>query len=112
MYTENGRQSFDAERGREGHADRFWAAALALHASDDALLPLQPNEVKTRYCELNLALKKQFSEWKSRSLLIPLCFAIPVMEVVRSLELALRSVTSVTEAVRYKPRFVRFLARW
>jgi len=47
MYTENGRQSFDAERGREGHADRFWAAALALHASDDALLPLQPNEVKT-----------------------------------------------------------------
>jgi phage FluMu gp28-like protein len=47
VYTDKGRQSFDAPHGREGHADRFWAAALALHASDDALLPLQPNEVKT-----------------------------------------------------------------
>jgi phage FluMu gp28-like protein len=31
---------FDADRDERGHADRFWALALAYHAADDLKLPL------------------------------------------------------------------------
>lgn len=47
LYTDHGRQSFDASHGRDGHADRFWASALALHAADGGTQPLRPGDVQT-----------------------------------------------------------------
>jgi phage FluMu gp28-like protein len=34
LVTSAGHVRFDADRGADGHADRFWAAALGLHAAD------------------------------------------------------------------------------
>ena len=36
VTTAAGNIRFDAERTKDGHADRFWAMALALHAADEA----------------------------------------------------------------------------
>lgn len=36
VYTDAGKTRFEAPRTKEGHADRFVAGALALHAADDA----------------------------------------------------------------------------
>jgi phage FluMu gp28-like protein len=38
--TAAGNVRLDAERSEDGHADRFWAAALACHASDPSKTPL------------------------------------------------------------------------
>jgi len=35
-YTDAGNVRFEAPRTKDGHADRFWAAALALHSADSA----------------------------------------------------------------------------
>ncbi len=46
-YTDTGKQSFDAERGKDGHADRFWSCALALDAQREAWDGLRAADVKT-----------------------------------------------------------------
>lgn len=43
-YTDLGKVRFDAKRGKSGHADRFWAAALALSAADYGTQPLRPGD--------------------------------------------------------------------
>jgi hypothetical protein len=35
-YTDLGKVRFEAPRTKDGHADRFWGAALAINAADDA----------------------------------------------------------------------------
>lgn len=40
--TSSGNIRFTADRGKNGHADRFWALALALHAAKDAGGPVMP----------------------------------------------------------------------
>ena len=40
QVTLAGNLRFDATRTEEGHADRFWALALAVHAAGDATGPL------------------------------------------------------------------------
>jgi phage FluMu gp28-like protein len=35
-HTTAGNIRFAADRGKNGHADRFWAVALAIHAAADA----------------------------------------------------------------------------
>jgi phage FluMu gp28-like protein len=39
MTTEAGNPRFDADRTELGHADEFWAHALALHAAEEIVLP-------------------------------------------------------------------------
>lgn len=40
VVTSTGNVRFDASADEAGHADEFWAAALALHAADDTKVPL------------------------------------------------------------------------
>jgi phage FluMu gp28-like protein len=40
-YTSSGNVRFSADRGQNGHADRFWALALALHATKRGNPPLE-----------------------------------------------------------------------
>jgi phage FluMu gp28-like protein len=40
IVTAAGNVRLDADRDESGHADRFWALALAYHAADDLKLPL------------------------------------------------------------------------
>ncbi len=40
VVTESGNMRFDAARTKDGHADIFWAYALALHASDRTRMPM------------------------------------------------------------------------
>lgn len=44
--TAAGNVRFDAHRDDEGHADEFWALALAYHAADDLKQPLPPPRVQ------------------------------------------------------------------
>ena len=44
VYTDAGRQSFEAPRTKDGHADRFWAGGLALDAERQALEALKPGD--------------------------------------------------------------------
>ncbi len=44
--TEHGNIRFTADRGKNGHADRFWALALALHAGKDAPVVFAPQRFK------------------------------------------------------------------
>ena len=39
MTTVAGNPRFDADRTEAGHADEFWAHALALHAAEDVVQP-------------------------------------------------------------------------
>ncbi|MGZ5567969.1 MAG: terminase large subunit domain-containing protein, partial [Limisphaerales bacterium] len=39
--TSSGNGRFSADRGVNGHADRFWALALALHATKRKSAPLE-----------------------------------------------------------------------
>lgn len=39
--TSSGNIRFTADRGKNGHSDRFWALALALHAGKDAVGPMR-----------------------------------------------------------------------
>lgn len=39
QITSSGNIRFQADRGKNGHADRFWALALALHAAKSSSLP-------------------------------------------------------------------------
>jgi phage FluMu gp28-like protein len=40
LVTAAGNVRFDAKHDEKGHADRFWALALAYHAADDSKVPL------------------------------------------------------------------------
>jgi phage FluMu gp28-like protein len=42
VVTSAGNVRFDASHDADGHADRFWALALAYHAADDNKQPLHP----------------------------------------------------------------------
>jgi len=46
-YTDLGKQTFGAPRGPLGHADRFWAAALALDAAREAWDGLKASDIAT-----------------------------------------------------------------
>ena len=48
VTTSSGNVRFAADRGKNGHADRFWAAALAQHAAQDAGVPFMPVAVARR----------------------------------------------------------------
>jgi phage FluMu gp28-like protein len=40
IVTAAGNVRFDARHDEDGHADEFWALALAYHAADDLKLPM------------------------------------------------------------------------
>jgi phage FluMu gp28-like protein len=42
IVTAAGNIRLDADRDEAGHADRFWALALAAHAADSTRVPLPP----------------------------------------------------------------------
>jgi len=42
QVTSSGNIRFTAERTPDGHADRFWALALALHAASEPVMPWRP----------------------------------------------------------------------
>jgi phage FluMu gp28-like protein len=46
--TTHGNIRFDAERTESGHADEFWAHALAVHAAGNPTGPVQYNTVSSR----------------------------------------------------------------
>ncbi len=46
VYTVKGKQSFEAERTKDGHADRFWACALALDAQSEGWDGLKAGDIK------------------------------------------------------------------
>lgn len=46
--TAAGNIRFDADRGPNGHADRFWALALAIHAAGNLVGPIEYETVSTR----------------------------------------------------------------
>lgn len=46
-YTDRGSQTFEAERTKDGHADRFWAAALALDADAASWDGLRAADIRT-----------------------------------------------------------------
>jgi phage FluMu gp28-like protein len=48
VVTSAGNIRFDAERSADGHADRFWALALALHAGARPAGPIEYTTVTTR----------------------------------------------------------------
>ena len=50
MVTSSGHNRFDAEssNNQNGHADRFWALALALHAANNKSTPLTAKQIRTR----------------------------------------------------------------
>ena len=54
IVTPSGNVRYDAERSERGHADRFWALALALHAAEN---PRGPVEYKS-------VLRRAFAGWK------------------------------------------------
>jgi hypothetical protein len=96
-----------------------WKPALAwvtflnpfLVAADKGALDLGQSEVKMHFSGLSFRSKKQSSELKNLFRSTPLCFVRPAMEVVPSLEQALRFVTFVAVAVRFKPKFDRCLGQ-
>ena len=45
MVTAANNFRLDDHRDERGHADRYWALALANHAADDFKLPLHPTPV-------------------------------------------------------------------
>ncbi|MDO4769007.1 MAG: hypothetical protein Q4A11_01380 [Brachymonas sp.] len=47
--TSSGNVRFTAERSKDGHADRFWALALALHAAASPSAPIEFMSGGTRY---------------------------------------------------------------
>lgn len=70
LTTSAGNVRFDPEQNkqeleRHGHADRFWAGALALHASSDAVRPFEPGDyssvARSRFADADtLAMARSF----------------------------------------------------
>jgi phage FluMu gp28-like protein len=54
IVTPSGNVRYDAERSERGHADRFWALALALHAAENPRGPVEYRSV----------LRRAFAGWK------------------------------------------------
>ncbi len=54
VVTPSGNVRYDAERSERGHADRFWALALALHAAETRRGPVEYKSV----------LRRAFAGWK------------------------------------------------
>ncbi|MDW8358772.1 terminase large subunit domain-containing protein [Thermus sp.] len=54
VVTPSGNVRYDAERSERGHADRFWALALALHAAETRRGPV----------EYHTVLRRAFAGWK------------------------------------------------
>ncbi|KPD31546.1 hypothetical protein AN926_05985 [Thermus scotoductus] len=54
VITPSGNVRYDAERSERGHADRFWALALALHAAETRKGPVEYRSV----------LRRAFAGWK------------------------------------------------
>lgn len=54
IITPSGNVRYDAERSERGHADRFWALALALHAAETRKGPVEYRSV----------LRRAFAGWK------------------------------------------------
>jgi len=48
VVTRAGNTRFDAERSRDGHADRFWALALSLTAGSSVTVPVEYSSVVSR----------------------------------------------------------------
>jgi phage FluMu gp28-like protein len=46
-YTDLGKVRFDAPRTKDGHADRFWACALALNAADTGFVPIKSGDYQS-----------------------------------------------------------------
>jgi len=46
-YTDLGKQRFEAPRTKDGHADRFWAAGLAIAVAEDAAPPLKTGDIES-----------------------------------------------------------------
>jgi len=52
--TASGNIRFTADRGKNGHADRFWAGALAIHAGKDAGASFMPQPIRAeRHTQFN-----------------------------------------------------------
>lgn len=61
LVTGSGNIRFAADRGKNGHADRFWSLALALHAGKQAEVPHMPVAFSSRTSRVNVARRERIA---------------------------------------------------